>query len=48
MKNTALIVVDLLKDGFRVSILQDCIAYVDAQGHEEALKAMKAEGIALC
>ena len=45
VRNTA---EDLLKDGFRVSILQDCIAYVDAQGHEEALKALKEEGIALC
>ena len=44
MRNTA---EDLLKDGFRVSILQDCIAYVDAQGHKEALQAMQEEGIAL-
>lgn len=44
VRNTA---EDLLKDGFRVSILQDSIAYVDAQGHEDALKAMKEEGIAL-
>ncbi len=44
VRNTA---EDLLKDGFRVSILQDCIAYVDAQGHKEALQAMQEEGIAL-
>ncbi|MBQ3438461.1 MAG: isochorismatase family protein, partial [Bacteroidales bacterium] len=44
VRNTA---EDLLKNGFRVSLLQDCIAYVDAQGHVDALKAMKEEGIAL-
>ena len=44
VRNTA---EDLLKDGFRVSVLQDCIAYVDARGHEDALAAMKAEGIAI-
>ena len=30
-----------------VTILKDCIAYVDRNGHEEALAAMKAEGIRL-
>ena len=42
VRNTA---EDLLKDGFNVSILKDCIAYVEAKGHHEALKAMEEEGI---
>jgi len=44
IRNTA---EDLLKDGFKVTVLKDCIAYVDAKGHEEALKAMAEEGIQL-
>lgn len=44
VRNTA---EDLLKAGFRVSVLKDCISYVDAQGHVEALAAMEAEGIRL-
>ena len=44
VRNTA---EDLLKAGFKVSILKDCIAYVEAQGHKEALEAMQAEGIRL-
>jgi nicotinamidase-related amidase len=44
VRNTA---EDLLKAGFRVTVLKDCIAYVDRNGHEEALAAMKAEGIRL-
>ena len=44
VRNTA---EDLLKAGFRVSVLKDCISYVDAKGHEEALAAMEAEGIRL-
>lgn len=39
---------DLLKAGFKVRLLQDCLAYVDRQGHEEALKAMQEEGIVIC
>ncbi len=42
VRNTA---EDLLKDGFNVSILKDCIAYVEEKGHHEALKAMEEEGI---
>ena len=44
VRNTA---EDLLKAGFKVTVLKDCLAYVDAQGHKEALEAMKAEGIRL-
>ena len=38
---------DLLKAGFKVSVLKDCLAYVDADGHQTALEAMAAEGIHL-
>ncbi len=38
---------DLLKAGFNVYLLQDGIAYVDYEGHLEALAAMKKEGIRL-
>ncbi len=44
VRNTA---EDLLKAGFKVTVLKDCLAYVDAEGHKEALEAMKAEGIRL-
>ena len=44
VRNTA---EDLLKAGFRVSILQDCLAWVDPAGHSEALREMAAEGIRL-
>jgi nicotinamidase/pyrazinamidase len=44
VRNTA---EDLMKAGFNVTVLKDCLAYVDAQGHKEALEAMKAEGIRL-
>lgn len=36
---------DLLKAGFKVHLLKDCIAYVDHKGHLKALEEMKAEGI---
>ncbi len=36
---------DLLKAGFKVTLLKNCIAYVDAAGHEQALKEMAEEGI---
>ncbi len=36
---------DLLKAGFRVHLLKDCIAYVDHEGHLKALKEMAEEGI---
>ncbi len=38
---------DLLRAGFKVHLLKDCIAYVDHEGHLQALKEMAAEGIAL-
>ena len=38
---------DLLKDGFAVYVLKDALAWVDADGHVEALKAMEEEGIQL-
>ncbi len=38
---------DLKKAGLRVLLLQDCLAWVDPQGHREALAAMQAEGIKL-
>ena len=44
VRNTA---EDLLKAGFKVHVLKDCLAYVDAAGHEEALAAMKAENISI-
>ena len=44
VRNTA---EDLLKAGFKVYVLKDCLAYVDAKGHEEALDAMAKEGIKL-
>jgi len=42
VRNTA---EDLLKDGFRVTVLKDCLAYVDVDGHAAALREMEAEGI---
>ena len=44
VRNTA---EDLLKDGFEVTVIQDALAWVDPQGHADALKAMGAEGIKL-
>lgn len=44
VRNTA---EDLLRAGFRVTVLKDGLAYVDAQGHVDALQAMQEEGIAL-
>jgi nicotinamidase-related amidase len=44
VRNTA---EDLLKDGFEVTVIQDALAWVDPQGHADALKAMEAEGIKL-
>lgn len=38
---------DLLKAGFKVRLLKDCIAYVDRDGHLNALEEMKAEGIGI-
>ena len=38
---------DLLKAGFKVHLLKDCIAYVDPQGHQKALEEMASEGISI-
>lgn len=38
---------DLLKAGFKVHLLKDCIAYVDLQGHTKAIEEMAAEGISI-
>jgi len=38
---------DLLKAGFKVHLLKDCIAYVDRQGHMKAIEEMAAEGISI-
>lgn len=38
---------DLLKAGFKVSLLKDCIGYVDLQGHVKALEEMASEGISI-
>ncbi len=38
---------DLLKAGFKVHLLKECIAYVDLQGHTKALEEMAAEGISI-
>jgi len=44
VRNTA---EDLLKAGFKVIVLKDCLAWVNASGHAQALEEMKAEGIGL-
>lgn len=44
VRNTA---EDLLKAGYKVSVKEDCLAWVDGEGHKKALEAMKAEGIRL-
>lgn len=38
---------DLLKAGFRVHLIKDALAWVDAESHMAALTAMSAEGICL-
>ena len=38
---------DLLKAGFKVHLLKDCLAYVDHEGHLKALKEMEEEGISI-
>lgn len=38
---------DLLKAGFKVTLMKDCLAYVDAAGHGKALVEMAAEGIVI-
>ena len=42
VRNTA---EDLLKAGLQVSVVENCLAWVDRQGHLDALEAMRAEGI---
>ena len=42
VRNTA---EDFLKAGYGVSLKEDCLAYVDAEGHKKALSEMRAEGI---
>ena len=36
---------DLMKAGFKVHLLKDCIAYVDHDGHLKAMEEMALEGI---
>ena len=38
---------DLLKAGFRVHLLKDCIAYVDIDGHKKAIEEMTEKGISI-
>ena len=38
---------DLLKAGFKVHLLKDCLAYVDHEGHLKSLKEMAEEGIGI-
>ena len=38
---------DLLNAGFKVTVLKDCIAYVNRQGQLDTLEKMKEEGIQL-
>ena len=42
VRNTA---EDLLKAGFKVTVIEDCLGWVDTAGHEKTLPALKAEGI---
>ena len=42
VRNTA---EDLLKAGYKVHILKDCLAYVDHEGHLKALEEMAAKGL---
>lgn len=36
---------DLLKAGYKVHLLTDCLAYVDEEGHRKAVEEMSQEGI---
>ena len=38
---------DLMKAGFKVRLLKDCIGYVDLHGHVKALEEMGLEGISI-
>ncbi len=42
VRNTCM---DLLKAGFKVSLLEDCLAYVDAEGHAKTVEEMALAGI---
>jgi nicotinamidase-related amidase len=42
VRNTA---EDLQKAGFKVHLLSDCLAYVEAEGHQKALQEMAQNGI---
>ena len=42
VRNTA---EDLLKAGFKVTILQDCLGWVDGEGHKNTLPELAREGI---
>ena len=42
VRNTA---EDLQKAGFKVHLLSDCLAYVDGEGHRQALIEMAENGI---
>ncbi len=44
VKNTCM---DLLKEGFKVSLLKDCLAHVDAEGHKKAMEEMRLAGISI-
>ena len=44
VRNTA---EDLLKAGFKVHLLKDCLAFVDQEGHIKALKEMASKGITI-
>lgn len=38
---------DILKAGHKVHLLEECLAYVDLEGHRKALEEMAAEGIGI-
>ena len=38
---------DILKAGYKVHLLKDCLAYVDHEGHLKALEEMQAKGISI-
>lgn len=42
VRNTA---EDLLKAGFKVTIIEDCLGWVDPEGHKKTLPELKSEGI---
>ncbi len=44
VKNTC---VDLMKAGFKVSLLENCLAWVDAEGHAKAVEEMRLNGITI-